>query len=231
MSQNNLQIRRLYSEENLRKFVESLSSSELVEFFLTLATMNQKIDREEKISLIPAWYYDKFNEIFGYYPRKAPLGTIRMLAFNVGKFLQNHPEYITTELYNALSGLKDFYWVVRHFQIDSKTGAIVPTQRKLRDAKTLNVIKGLDLLKRVEEKIGFMLDLMTPQYLRKIAKEHPATFFSALKSMYSGYHILSLDYKPDEKMIESLKIIEQDKDNPERKKEFLLKYVRRNNLK
>jgi hypothetical protein len=187
--------------------------------------------KEDKKKLIPKWFYEKFYEVFGYNPRHAVIGTARMLVVNLGKFLQRHPEYITTKIYNALSELKSFYWVVRHYQIDSKTGAIVPTDRRLRDLQSIQTIRGLDLLKSAEEKIAYMLELITPKYLRKLAKEHPATFFTSLKTMSSLYHILSIDYKPDEEMIKSLKIVEQDQNNPEKKKEFLLKYVRRSNVK
>jgi hypothetical protein len=214
-------IRKLWSDSNLEKFIETIGEDRLIEFF----QIEEIIQR-----LLPEWFNEKFYEVFGYNP-KSKIGIARMLAVNLGKFLQRNPEYITTKIYNALSELKSFYWVVRHYQIDSKTGAIVPTQRRLRDLQSIEVIKKLDLLKRTEEKIAHMLDLITPQYLKKLSKEHPATFFTSLKTMSSLYHILSIDYKPDEEMIKSLKIVEQDQNNPEKKKEFLLKYVRRSNVK
>jgi hypothetical protein len=231
MAKSYQNIRQLFSDSNLEKFIEAIGEDKLIELFLIEETIAREKDREEKKKLIPDWFYEKFAEVFGYSPRKAVLGTARMLIVNLGKFLQRNPEYITTKIYNALSELKSFYWVVRHYQIDAKTGAIVPTNRRLRDLQSLQTIKGLDLLKRAEEKIAYMLDLITPQYLEKLAQEHPATFFTSLKTMSSLYHILSIDYKPDEEMIKSLKIVEQDQNNPERKKEFLLKYVRRSNVK
>jgi hypothetical protein len=224
-------INKLWSDSNLEKFIETIGEDRLIEFFRAEEMISNEKDREAKKKLIPGWFYEKFYDVFGYNPRNAVIGTARMLIVNLGKFLQRHPEYITTKLYNALSEIKSFYWVVRHYQIDTKTGAIVPTQRRLRDLQSIEVIKKLDLLKRTEEKIAHMLDLITPQYLRKLSKEHPATFFTSLKTMSSLYHILSIDYKPDEEMIKSLKIVEQDQNNPEKKKEFLLKYVRRSNVK
>jgi len=224
-------INKLWSDTNLEKFIETVGEDRLIEFFQIEEMIKREKDTEEKRKLIPEWFGDKFYEVFNYYPSRGQIGTARMLIVNLGKFLQSHPEYVTTKLYNALSDLKSFYWVVRHFQLDSKTGAIVPTQRRLRDLQSIQTIKGLDLLKRVEEKLSHMLDLVTPEYLKKLSKDNPATFFSALKTMYSGYHILSIDYKPDEEMIKSLKVVEQDQSNPEKKKEFLLKYVRRNNVK
>jgi len=223
-------INKLWSDTNLEKFIEIIGEDGLIEFFQVEEIIAREKNTEDKRKLLPEWFNEKFYEVFGYNP-KSGIGIARMLAVNLGKFLQRNPEYITTKIYNSLTELKSFYWVVRHYQLDSKTGAIVPTQRRLRDLQSIEVIKKLDLLKRVEEKISHMLDLVTPQYLKKLSAENPATFFSALKTMYSGYHILSIDYKPDEEMIKSLKIVEQDQNNPEKKKEFLLKYVRRSNVK
>jgi hypothetical protein len=223
-------IKKLWGDSNLEKFIEIIGEDRLIEFFQVEEIMAREKNTEDKRKLIPEWFNEKFYEVFGYNP-KGGIGIARMLAVNLGKFLQKNPEYITTKIYNALTELKSFYWVVRHYQIDSKTGAIVPTDRRLRDLQSIEVIKKLDLLKRTEEKIAHMLDLITPQYLKKLSKEHPATFFASLKTMSSLYHILSIDYKPDEEMIKSLKIVEQDQNNPEKKKEFLLKYVRRSNVK
>jgi hypothetical protein len=223
-------INKLWSDSKLEKFIEAIGEDRLIEFFQIEEIIAREKNTEEKRKLLPEWFNEKFYEVFGYNP-KSRIGIARMLAVNLGKFLQRNPEFVTTKIYNALSELKSFYWVVRHYQIDSKTGAIVPTDRRLRDLQSIQTIRGLDLLKRAEEKIAYMLDLITPQYLRKLAKEHPATFFTSLKTMSSLYHILSIDYKPDEEMIKSLKIIEQDQNNPEKKKEFLLKYVRRSNVK
>ena len=230
MAKAHQNIRQLFSDSKLEKFIEAIGEDRLIEFFQVEEVIAREKNREDKKKLIPEWFDEKFEEVFGYNPQRS-IGIARMLAINLGKFLQRNPEYVTTKMYNALSELKSFYWVVRHYQIDAKTGAIVPTQRRLRDLQSLQTIKGLDLLKRAEEKIAYMLDLITPQYLKKLAKEHPATFFTSLKTMSSLYHILSIDYKPDEEMIKSLKIVEQDQNNPERKKEFLLKYVRRSNIR
>jgi len=230
MSKSYQAIKKLWSDANLEKFIETIGEDRLIEFFQIEEIIAREKNTEDKKKLLPEWFNEKFYEVFGYDPQRR-IGIARMLVVNLGKFLQKNPEYITTKIYNALSELKSFYWVVRHYQIDAKTGAIVPTERRLRDLQSIEVIKGLDLLKRVEEKIAHMLDLITPKYLERLSKEHPATFFNALKTMYSGYHILSMDYKPDEEMIKSLKIVEQDQNNPERKKEFLLKYVRRGNIK
>jgi len=219
-------IRQLFSETNLQRFLESITEDRLLELFQVFMTMEMEKDTEEKKSLIPEWFFEKFYDVFGYNPRKATLGTFRMLVINLGKFIQNNPQYLTPRLYNELSQTKRFFWVVRHYRINQR-GEIEPTDRRIRDLQNLETIAKLDLLRMLEKKIDYMLQILTPSYLKKLSDKNPGTFFSALKTLFSGYHILSIDYKPDEEMIKSFKAVEQDENNPEKKKEILIKEIRR----